>query len=324
MRYLKFCLPLLILILFPSSSYAFEKNITFLQDTILFVSPYKEDNERCFKCHAEKKYEYLNETSGKQVKAAMHPGDMLSRDKFYASNHKGFSCTDCHSSQFQSFPHPEELKKEPHFNCLDCHGGDAASAVFKFEEIDREFRKSVHFRLEEKGFNCWECHDPHSYRLSFRNSKNMKETVLYDNSICLGCHADYDRFKQFSDRGKIKLSKVHKWLPHQSAHFESVRCIECHTKVNENILVPHYVMPEEAALRDCRKCHTGNADTMASLLTIKPTDKGNRKFDNAVIINGLNIIGANRNKYLDNVILIFFAGIMAIIGIHILFRVIRK
>jgi hypothetical protein len=324
MRYYNFNLLLMILILFPSALYAFERNETFLQDTTLFVSPFKEDNERCFKCHAEKKYEYMNETSGKLLKAAMHPGDILSRDKFYASNHKGFSCTDCHSSQFQSFPHNEELKKEPHFTCLDCHGDDAASAIFKFEEIDREFRKSVHYRLEEKGFNCWECHDPHSYRLNFRNSKDMKKTVLYDNSICLDCHADYDRFKQFSDDEKIKLSRVHKWLPHQTTHFESVRCIDCHTKVNENILVPHYVMPKEAATRDCRKCHNGNAETMASLLTINNSDMSHRKFNNDVIINGLNIIGANRNKYLDNIILMVFTGIMTIIGIHIFFRIIRK
>ncbi len=321
MRYLNFTF---LLLLVPSVSNAYENKRTFLQDTTLYVSPFREENERCFKCHTQKRYEYLDKTSGQGLKGVMHPGGILSREKFYASNHKSFSCTDCHSSQFAGFPHPEELKTELHFNCLDCHGDDAAYAVFKFEEIDMEFRKSVHFRLEDKGFNCWQCHDPHSYRLSFRNSKNLKETVLYDNAICLDCHADYDRFKLFSDREKINLNRVHKWLPHEATHFKSVRCIDCHTKVNENILVPHFVMPEEAAIRDCRKCHTGNAATMTSLLKIKSMDQGSQEFNNDIFVNGLNIIGAARNKYLDKLILTIFAAVMAIIGIHMLFRMIRK
>ena len=324
MRYLDYMLLLVFIFILPSASYAFERGVLLQQDTIAYISPFKKENDRCFKCHLQKNYEYVDETSGKKLKGIMNSEGILSENEFYTSNHKSFSCTDCHSSQFQAFPHPEELKTELQFNCLDCHGGDASYAVFNFEEIDREFRKSVHFRLEEKGFDCWKCHDAHGYRLSFRNSENMKETILYDNSICLNCHADYDRFKLYSDREKINLKRVHKWLPHQASHFKSVRCIECHTRTNEKILVPHYVVPEGAALRDCRKCHTGDAEAMASLIMIKPADKSTRNSDNNIVVSRLNIIGPNRIKYLDNLILTIFAAMMAVIGIHLIFRIINK
>ncbi len=319
---LKLLLP--VVLLFPALSYSAEKQEFFLQDTVKYISPFEKENERCFICHSLKKYEYSDKASGKTFKGTMNAYGILVRNGFYTSNHKSFSCTDCHSSQFQNFPHPEELKNEPQFNCLDCHGGDAAYMVFKFEAIDAEFRKSVHFRLEEKEFSCWQCHDPHSYRLTVRYSTNLREAVKYDNAICLDCHADYERFNKFSDRDKIKLSKVHKWLPHQSTHFKSVRCIDCHAKTSENLLVPHYVMPEEAALRNCKKCHTENAEAMTSLLMTKMNDKGNRNLDNEVIMSGLSIIGPNRNKNLNDLILALFAAVLAVIGIHILLRVIRK
>jgi len=196
--------------------------------------------------------------------------------------------------------------------------------MFKFEEIDAEYRKSVHVRLEEKGFTCWNCHDPHSYRLVARNSKKLKETVLYDNAICLDCHSDYNRFQLFSDREKVNLNRRHKWLPNQGTHFKSVRCIDCHTKINENLLVSHLVMPEEEAVRDCRKCHSGKPAAMTSLMKIQLEDESLKEFNDDAFLSALNIIGVNRNEYLDTLSLVLFAAVMAIIGIHILFRVIRK
>jgi len=41
------------------------------EDTTTFKSKYSADNERCLKCHGQGKYEYTNETLGKQVRALM-------------------------------------------------------------------------------------------------------------------------------------------------------------------------------------------------------------------------------------------------------------
>jgi hypothetical protein len=46
---------------------------------------------------------------------------MILREEYYGSNHKGFSCFDCHSAEFSDFPHPLEIRLEYQWNCIDCH-----------------------------------------------------------------------------------------------------------------------------------------------------------------------------------------------------------
>jgi len=191
MRYLYSGIFSTLLLLFPCTPFMADAQESSKQDAVKYVSPFARDNELCFTCHSVRKYVFADESEGKTFKGVMNAGGILARDKFYSSNHRSFSCTDCHSSRFQIFPHPDELKGEQHFQCLDCHGGDPAYAVFNFETIDAEFRRSVHSGLEEKGFDCWKCHEAHSSKLSFRQSGNLKEVVAYSNAICLDCHADY-------------------------------------------------------------------------------------------------------------------------------------
>ena len=180
-----------------AGAFGFERDVQKTQDTVTFVSPFSSDNERCLKCHGQELYEYTNKNLGRQVKALMCSDRIVKRVEFYRSNHKGFSCTDCHSEQYTTFPHPGELRMEQKYNCLDCHGGDQKFAKYHFEEIDSEYRQSIHFKLEPDGFSCWSCHNPHMYRINIRNSENIKETILYDNNICLGCHANFDRFQLY-------------------------------------------------------------------------------------------------------------------------------
>ncbi len=219
-------------------------------DSITYRSPFFDDNERCFKCHGQGRYEYTNENLGRQVKAMMFSERVINRNKFYGSNHKSFSCTDCHSGEYVNFPHPGELRMEQSYNCIDCHGGDDKFSQFNFEVIEAEYQQSTHFKLEEEGFTCWKCHSPHDYHISIRNSENLKETILYDNNICLKCHSDYDRFQLLSDREEINILKTHEWLPNQGSHFKNVRCIECHTLVNDTILVVHLIRPKEEAVKE--------------------------------------------------------------------------
>ena len=140
-----------------ASAYKFDKPVPAPPDTALFVSPYHDDNERCLKCHGQEKYEYANASQGKQVKAQMCSQRILSRDLFYQSNHKGFSCTDCHSEGYLKFPHSGDLRMEPKLNCIDCHGGDERFKKYQFEEIETEYKASVHFKHEQDGFSCWKC-----------------------------------------------------------------------------------------------------------------------------------------------------------------------
>ncbi len=294
------------------------------EDSIAFKSPFYEDNERCFKCHGQNRYEYTNENLGHQVKAMMYSETIVNRNKFYESNHKSFSCTDCHSEEYLKFPHAGELRMEQMYNCIDCHGGDEKFAKFNFEEIESSYHLSTHFKLEEEGFTCWDCHGPHDYKINIRNSSNLKETILYDNNICLRCHSNYNQFQILSEREEINILKKHDWLPNQTSHFKSVRCIECHSQVNDTLLVSHLINPVEKAVKKCSECHSQNSMLMSSLYKFQSKEQRKDGFFNGIILNQSYVIGANRNEYLNILSLLIFGAVILITGGHIYFRLTKK
>jgi len=316
-------IPVLLLSVRPAV-YGLNREASSDQDTSTFVSPFQEQNERCFICHGQGKYEYTNENLGRQVKALMFSERVINRTGFYNSNHKSFSCTDCHSEDYTSFPHDGQLRMEQQYNCIDCHGGDEKFAQYSFEAIEAEYQASVHFKLVEEGFTCWKCHDPHSYKISVRNSNNLKETILYDNNICLNCHANFSHFQLMSDREEINILSKHEWLPNQASHFKSVRCIECHTEVNKDIPVSHLINPKEKAVRKCNECHSQNSLLMSSLYKFESKEQRKDGFFNGIIMNQSYVIGANRNEYLNIFSLIILGLVILVIGGHIFFRLIRK
>ncbi len=305
----------------PAEVFSFNKDNQASSDTTTYVSPFYNDNERCFKCHGQGMYEYTNKNLGRQVRELMCSEQIVNRDEFYRSNHKSFSCTDCHSEQYTIFPHPGELRMEQKNNCIDCHGGDEKFAQYHFEEIEAEYKESVHYKLEKDGFSCWKCHNPHTYRISVRNSTNLKETIAYDNAICLNCHSDFSQFQLLTDRKEINLIKKHDWLPNQAAHLANVRCIECHTKINNNIPVAHLILPKTQAVRLCNECHSRNSLLMASLYKFASKEKRRDGFFNGIILNESYVIGANRNEYLNLLSFIILFGVLGVVAIHILFRI---
>lgn len=291
---------------------------TLVQDTASFVSPYEEDNQRCFRCHGQSRYEYTNEALGKNIRAMMFSERIIRKEDFYRSNHKSFSCTDCHSPEYAKFPHAGELRMEPKLNCIDCHGGDE---TYHFDAIAEEYAKSTHFKLEQEGFSCFSCHDPHTYRISKRTKENLKETIAYDNAICLNCHSDFNKFHLLSDREEINILRKHDWLPNQAAHMANVRCIECHTQINENLPVAHVIKPKTEAVKRCNECHSQNSMLMASLYKFESKERRKDGFFNGIILNQSYVIGANRNEYLNLLSLLIFGGMLAVIGIHVFFRI---
>jgi hypothetical protein len=293
------------------------------KDTTNFVSKFYKENENCLKCHGQKIYEYTNEGQGTTLRETMCSEKIINRDIFYTSNHKTFKCTDCHSEEYSKFPHSGALRMETIYNCIDCHGNDEKYAKFQFERIEAEYQQSTHFNLEKDGFTCWKCHNPHSYQISIRNSENLTKTIAYDNSICLNCHSNYDHFQLLSDRDEINIIQKHEWLPNQAAHFQSVRCIECHTKTSDSILVAHMIMPKDSAVRKCNECHSQNSILMASLYKFKSKERRKDGFFNGVILNESYVIGANRNEYLNNLSLIIFVLVIGVIGVHVFFRSIK-
>jgi hypothetical protein len=284
------------------------------------VNEFVEENEQCFKCHGEPKFLLPNEYDERVLQRHICPDYVIIRKDYYQGNHKSFACLDCHSPDYEIFPHPLDARLEEQWGCLDCHGYDEDYAQYQFEKIEEEYLQSTH-HLATDEFSCWKCH-PHSYKISIRNTDNLKKTIAYDNGICLSCHADFNQFELLTNRERINITQTHDWLPNEALHFQSVRCIECHTKVNDSLLVAHLVQPADSAVRLCAECHSQNSLLSHTLYKFQSKEARNEfGFFNAVIMNEAYVIGANRNHYLVIISQILFGLILLGILIHILMRI---
>jgi len=297
------------------------------QDTIQSQKPANQiENEKCLSCHAYNKFSYDNTVTSQRSKHKMEPGNIINPDLFYQSNHKTFRCTDCHSEDFQVWPHSAEVRMEEKNTCLDCHGGDEQYAKFHFEKIEEEFALSVHSTKHNQDFTCWMCHEPHTYKMSARSDSITRNVIAYDNNICLSCHNNIDRYQLISENEKPNIIDKHDWLPNQARHFKNVRCIECHARTADSLLVAHNIQPKEKAVKLCVECHSKNSILLASLYhynrsKIKATELG---FENEVILNSSYVIGANRNAYLNKISIILFILTFGGILIHMTLRILYK
>jgi len=279
------------------------------------------ENEQCLKCHGQSKYTFENKDAGKMVRKKMYSDLIIKRDLFYLSNHREFKCTDCHSEDYLSFPHQGNLRMESKPSCIDCHGGDEKYAKFKFEAIDTAFLASVHSEKHSADFTCWMCHNAHTYRINARTNENLKETITYDNLICLNCHGDASNYQLLTDKQKPNLIDKHDWLPNQASHFTNVRCIECHARNDDTLVVAHHVVSKALAVRKCESCHAKNSILYASLYSY--TVKENVK--KSGIIKGLLFsetatIGPDQNNTLNYISLTIFGIILLIILFHAFLR----
>lgn len=288
--------------------------------------PNAEENQRCFQCHGQSKYSYENTEQGRAVNQRMYTELIISPNDFYISNHRSFKCTDCHSEEYANFPHPGILRMEYKYTCLDCHEGDENYAQFHFEQIDAEFKASVHSEKHGEEVTCWMCHDPHTYRINARTNENVRETIIYDNTICLDCHSDYRRFQLLTDRERPNLMNSHDWLPNQELHIASVRCIECHTeRTADSTLVSHKVLSKDNAVKNCKECHSARPELLATLYKYEAGEvRSLDGFFRGITTSDSVVIGASRNLTLNIISLILFAGAVIGVAIHATLRIIKK
>lgn len=284
-----------------------------------------EQNQACLKCHGNSMYFYFNEGLDRELKERMNPYFIVDSGEYYVSNHKSFLCMDCHSYEYESFPHSGQLRMETKFGCIDCHGGDDTYAKFNFEQIDEEFHKSVHSSKHSEDFTCSMCHNPHSYKINARTNETMADFILYDNEICLTCHADISKYQLLTTMENPNVLETHSWLPNQVLHFKKVRCIECHTEINNDILVSHNVLPKEQAVRACVECHSKDSRLLASLYKYQFTnERSTIGFSNEGMLDESYVIGANRNYYLNVISIGLFGFVMLLLCIHAILRIIIK
>ena len=193
--------------------------ITIFLSNNVFANPKIDENTQCLRCHSMATLSYKDISSGIINDLSVDP------QEFYSSNHKELRCTQCHSVEFEKFPHPKNLKKE-NLYCLDCHKEDSKLIKFNFPAIEKDFDESVHHQKLGDKFTCFACHDPHSFQIHARVNEDIKNTVLYDNQICLQCHSPGKEINTYENTILRGISSAHSWLPHQNLHWKTVRCLE--------------------------------------------------------------------------------------------------
>ncbi len=279
----------------------------------------------CLKCHSNQSYSFHNDVTDKEVKRLMNPYYILDTVAISAGVHKSFDCTDCHSSEYQTYPHQATLKLEPLSTCLDCHGGDESYAKYKFEEIQAEVEKSVHHKVYGENFSCSKCHNQHTYAATARNSDNVLEIVDYSNKMCLSCHNDMKKYKLISGHDNPKLVEVHDWLPNQALHFQHVRCIECHTEVVDSLMVSHNILSKDHAVKKCVECHSADSRLKASLYKYENLQKRSENGGlGSVLTNSSYVIGTHQSPFLKLLSILIFLATLAGIIIHSIFRILKK
>ncbi len=269
----------------------------------------KNPNDNCFRCHGM-------QTLGKRTDHSGLIKDLsIDKSEFELSNHAGFYCIDCHSEDFETFPHTEDAADEE-IACTDCHEDDPDSSFIMFEQIETAFDASIHKELLGDDFTCFNCHDAHSFRIQARLSENIKQTVLYDNQICMDCHNNSDKLNLYTGRVFPNLKVTHDWLPHQQLHWENVRCIDCHTSAEEPG-VAHNILPKTEAVRNCVECHSTESRLAHTLYKFQTqSERSEAGFFNAVIMNNSYVIGATRNYYLNILSFIIFGVTLIALSVH--------
>jgi hypothetical protein len=278
-------------------------------------------NEYCLKCHGQSKYAYQNPESKKTIYNRMYTELIIKRDEFYVSNHREFKCTDCHSEDYGTFPHPGNLRMESRPSCLDCHGGDEKYAKYQFEKIDSNFMASVHSLKHSQDFTCWMCHNPHTYKINARTNENLQETITYDNLICLNCHGDVTRYELLTSKKQPNILNKHEWLPNQASHFTHVRCIECHTQNKDTLAVAHQIVPKNLAVKKCESCHAKNSILYASLFKYQIQENIKKKgWFKGLFLSETATIGPDQDNTLNIISFILFGFTLSAILIHAFLR----
>jgi len=285
----------------------------------------RSDNHNCLNCHSRQTFTMFNDWTGQEERRLMNPYHIIDTVLYLNGVHRTFACIDCHSMEYETYPHLRELKLEPLATCIDCHGGDPHYEKYQFDRIDEEFQKSVHFLKGGEHFTCNKCHNQHYYRTIARTSTNVSDIVSADNQMCLSCHTDAARYRLTSVHEFPVFREVHSWLPNHELHFRSVRCIDCHTEVDNELIISHNILPKEQAVKNCSECHSANSLLQASLYRYENIQQRqtNGVFA-SILLEQPYIIGANQVplfKYLSVGLLI--ATILGIL-IHATVRIILK
>ena len=267
-------------------------------------------NTKCLACHTE---EGLKHPPQEGLNLKKLRAFIMDPEVFKNSDHGRLACTKCHNEGYTEFPHAADAKDSTG-TCSDCHSKKAA-------KIEAEFEKSVHAKHMADTFTCTNCHNPHLMRVAEKLADPGK-IVAQDNRVCLGCHDSDETFAKYAPEKKSRplIDEIHSWLPNTRLHWQSVRCVECHTPVSKDML-SHEILDKTKAEKKCVSCHTVDSALKVRLYRNLAKDEQHKYgFLNSVILGKSYVIGATRQPLLDTLLVALAALTLGGVLIHGLLR----
>ncbi|NCA70996.1 MAG: nitrate reductase [Sphingobacteriia bacterium] len=263
-------------------------------------SPAAAERQACLRCHAMPTLAYREPTTGDIVSLHIDPHALAD------SVHGQLACLDCHRRSYRRYPHPERAAPRE-FDCIGCHRDDDADLGRQWLGIDAEFQRSVHAvstSPRAANFDCHTCHDPHRFRPA-AVGEPLTEIVARHNAVCLSCHR----------RLLEPQRRSHAWLPNRDAHWQAVRCIDCHTPPARE--ANHEVLAAEQTERNCVGCHSSDPRLLAGLYRFRSEEEiARRGLLAQALFNEAYVIGMSRSPLLDRLSLIILGLLILALAAH--------
>ncbi|MDP2170555.1 MAG: cytochrome c3 family protein [Rhodocyclaceae bacterium] len=283
-------------------------------------------NEACYACHSAAG---IAKPPKADIDMSKLKDSRLEPMVYNPSDHGVMDCRECHSkTHYTDYPHAEAGKRET-VGCTDCH----AAKVLRLEP---QFNASVHAKVQgvKEKFTCFTCHNPH-INIVQKRLKDPAKIVAQDNHGCLECHNSSEMFAKFAPEGektpglkkaRPDIDTIHDWLPNAKAHWQSVRCIECHTPaVAENKMLSHEILDKEKSEKKCLSCHSANSTLKARLYRHMVKDEQQKYgFTNSVLLSNSYIIGATRHPLLDSIIIALVIATLLGVLLHGAIRIVMS
>lgn len=258
-------------------------------------------NMTCLRCHGMKTLAYRHPSTGKIVDL------FVEQVALSHSVHGKLACTECHDGDFAHYPHRAETQQRS-LSCVKCHEqqDDATKRHYQFTTIDAEYAKSIHATsdaVEAAAFNCHSCHDPHRFHAS-QIGDSLATIIHNDNALCLTCH----------EQARLK----HAWLPNRERHWETVRCLDCHTPVTDSKQpVSHHILSAADSNHDCVSCHSKNSQLLNRLYRYRAAnDVASHGWLNTAIFNEAYVVGMSRSAVLDRLALVIIGLTLCVLLAH--------
>ena len=270
--------------------------------------------ELCLNCHIKQENNQYAKTLIDYDKS-VHGSALRRGNKFAAV------CIDCHGTHRLQKANAENSNINPtkvSNVCGRCHVA-----------IAQEYHSSIHGIELLKGNRdvpgCTYCHGEHTIspmavveeRIIQANKMNFNTLVSNQMVFCVKCHTNDTLMAKYN---LSVLAQAHDWLPNLQKHWETVRCVDCHSSYEPPNL-SHNILPRDATVKKCEECHSKNSILMTKLYKHeKAQSRQKYGFINGTILSDAYVIGTTRNIYLDFISIVIFGIVLVFLLIHILLR----